>query len=105
MFVEQLLPVHFARLDLRGGRAAAVRASERRPHAEALLGEIQAGAGGIAADAAEFAPDEMRGVDSPLPHQIQGQPTEIVLRQRRGHRGALAPAFAHRPRHIVFAAS
>jgi len=60
---------------------------------------------GIAADAAKFAPDEMRGVDSPLPHQIQGQPTEIVLRQRRGRRGALAPAFAHRPRHIVFAAS
>jgi len=103
MFVEQLLPVHFARLDLRGGRAATVRASERRPP-KPFSAKFKP-AWGIAADAAKFSPDEMRGVDSPLPHQIQGQPTEIVLRQRRGHRGALAPAFAHRPRHIVFAAS
>ena len=41
---EQLLPVHLARLDLRGRGVAAVRAAQRGADAEALLGEVQADA-------------------------------------------------------------
>ena len=49
---EQLFPIDFAGLDLRGGGIAAVRAAQRGADAETPLGEIQADAG-VAADAVE----------------------------------------------------
>ena len=83
---------------------AAVRAAERRAHAEALLGEIEADAG-VAADAVKFAPDHVRRINPALHHQIFDQPAEVVDRQRGDHGRTLAPALAHRARDIVFAAA
>src|SRR6185312_6524619 len=48
-----------------------------------------------AAQAVELAPDDLRGVDSALHHQVFDQPAEVVDGQRGHGRGAFAPAFAH----------
>src|SRR6185295_10073883 len=67
-------------------------------------GKIQADAR-VAAQAVELAPDDLRGVDSALHHQVFDQPTQIVDRQRGDGGGALAPALAHGARDVVFAAA
>src|SRR4030095_10978641 len=84
---EQFFPVHFAGLDLRGGRVAAVRTTERRANAETLLGEVETDAR-VPAEAVELAPDDFRGVDTTLHHEIFDEPPEVVDRQRGDRRGA-----------------
>src|SRR5471032_120208 len=83
---------------------ATVRTAECCAHAKTLLGEIQPDAR-IGANAIKFAPDEMRGVHTPLPDEVLHQPTEVVLRQGGDGCGALTPAFAHGARDIIFAAA
>src|SRR6185295_5624779 len=101
---EQLFPIHFTRLDLRSGTMAAVRAAQGGADAEALFGEVEADAG-VAAQAVEIAPDDMRGIDAALADEILHQPAQIVLRQSGDDTGTLAPAFAHSAGDIVFAAA
>src|SRR6185437_16628750 len=91
---EQLFPVHFARPDLRGGAVAAVRAAQGGADAETLFGEVQADAG-VAAQAVEIAPDDVRGINAALADEILHQPAKIVPGQGGDDAGALAPAFAH----------
>src|SRR5688572_8474952 len=81
-----------------------VGATQRGADAESLLREVQAHAR-VAAQAIELAPDDLRGVDAALHHQIFDQPAEVVLRQRGHGRGAFAPALAHGARDVVFAAA
>src|SRR6185312_6260957 len=101
---EQLFPVHFAGPDLRGGAVAAVRAAQRGADAEALFGEVEADTG-VAAQAVEIAPDDVRGINAALADEILHQPAEIVPGQCGDDAGALAPAFAHGAGDIVFAAA
>jgi hypothetical protein len=81
-----------------------IRAAERGANAKTLLGEVEADTR-IAAQSVEFAPDDLRGVDAALHHQVLDQPAQIVLRQGSNGGGALAPALAHGARHVVFAAT
>ena len=83
---------------------AAIRAAERGADAEALLGEVETDAR-VAAEAVELAPDDLRGVDAALHHEVFDQPAEIVDRQRGDGGGAFAPALAHGARDVVFAAA
>src|SRR3954471_3248886 len=83
---------------------ATIAAAERRADAETLLREVEADAR-VAAQPVELAPDDLRRVDATLHHEIFDQPAEIVDGQRRHGGGALAPAFAHGARDVVFAAA
>src|SRR3954470_3013062 len=81
-----------------------VGAAKRGTDAEALLGEVETDAR-IASQAVELAPDDLRGVDATLHHQVFDQPAQVVDRQRGDGGGALAPALAHGARHVVLAAA
>ena len=74
---------------------AAIRAAERGADAEALLGEVEADAR-VAAEAVELAPDDLRGVDAALHHEVFDQPAEIVD-------GQGGDAVARLPQHLRMA--
>src|SRR4051812_50201510 len=81
---------------------SAVGAAKRGTDAEALLGEVEPDAR-IASQAVELAPDDLRGVDATLHHQVFDQPAQVIDRQRGDGGGAPAPAPAHGARHVVLA--
>src|SRR5216117_657240 len=81
-----------------------ITAAEGCADAEALLRKVEADAG-VASQAVELAPDDLRHVDAALHHQVLDQPAEVVDGQRGNGRGALAPALAHGARDVVFAAA
>ncbi|MNT38316.1 hypothetical protein D3C72_1745020 [compost metagenome] len=99
---EHRVPVVLVRLQLRGGRIRAVGNAQRRAHAEATLGEVQAHAR-VAADAVVVPPDDLAGVHATGLDQLLGQCTQLVARQRGEHAAAVAEGAAQPARHVVLA--
>ena len=101
---EQPIPVDIAGLHRRGRRVGAVRHSDRRPDAEATLGEVQ-GSPVAASEIVGFLPHDVFEIDPALQHQIFEESSDLVVGDR-GHVGdALPEASSERPADIVLAAA
>jgi hypothetical protein len=99
---EEMLPVHVARLQLAGGRVAAVRHADGPPNPEAPFGEVEAVADGPT-DAVVGPPLDEIGADAPLHDEVFHEMAHLVVHERRHHRRLQAEAFSQPAGHVVFA--
>ena len=101
---EDLFPVDVAGLELADRGVAAVRASQRRAHAESALGKVQAVAH-RAADAVVLDPLHMRLIDAALQHQVLDQSTHRIVGERRDDRRLQAEAATKAASDVILAAA
>src|SRR5205085_7146140 len=101
---EDRPPVDVARLELRDGGVAAVRAAQRGAQAEAALGEVQAVAHS-APDAIIFHPADVRLIDAALVDQVLNQSPYGIVRQRRDDGRVHPEAALEAARDVVLAAA
>ena len=91
-FSENVIPIHVARLELRGRRVAAIRISHRTTDTETTLCKIQT-VSNRTADPIVLAPlDEIRR-HSALHDKIFDQVPHLVVHERGDHSGLVAKAF------------
>ena len=101
-FPEELLPVDIARLELAGGRVAAVGHADGPADSEATLGEIESVAD-RAANAVIIAPLDEIGVHPPLINKVLDQPADLVVDKRTDKRRPLLKTLPQAAGDVVFA--
>ena len=101
---EDIIPVDVARLQLRRGGVAAVRAADGTADAEAAFREVETIADG-AADAVERNPFDERRIDAALHDEIFDETTDGIVGKGGHDGGAFAEAFAEAAGDVVFAAA
>ncbi len=101
---EKLIPVDGAGLELRDGGVAAVHHAEAGADAEAALEEVDAIAG-VAANAVEGRPVDVRGVDAALQDEVFDQAADGVVDERGGDGGAEIEAATEAAGDVVLAAA
>ena len=102
MFAENLIPVDVARLDLTGGRVAAIARAFGTAQTESTLSEVQTIAN-IATNAIEFFPLHKTRIDTSLEDKIFDQTTDIIFGKCCNNRCTFAKATTHATSNIVFA--
>src|SRR5688572_8193195 len=101
---EDVIPIEFARLELRRRGIAAVRITDGAANAKTTLGEVEAVADG-ATDAVILAPLDELSRDAALHDEILDEMADLIIYERGADSGSVAETFPETARRIVFAAS
>ena len=104
MLSKDFVPIDIARLELRYRGVPTIVRSNRRAHAEAALGKIEAVADGVA-DAVVLNPPHQRLINAALINQILKQAANWISGKGSDYRGIHAEAALQSACHVVFAAA